>query len=64
MATPQEYAAVTAKLQAELQTDESKFVPAMFQGMIPKDAIPHLAAACARMAVDTLDAFRAEEPKP
>jgi len=58
MATPAEYAAVAAKLQAELTADESKFVPAPFRGMIPQEAIPHLAAACAKTAVDELDAFR------
>ena len=63
MATPQEYAAVTAKLQAELTADETKFVPMRYQWMIPADVIPHLAVACAKTAVDALDAFRAEEPK-
>jgi hypothetical protein len=64
MATSQEYALVAAKLTAELLADEAKFVPAMFRGMIPKDAIPNLATACAKTAVDTLDAFRAQENKP
>jgi hypothetical protein len=59
MATSNEYAYVAAKLSAELTTDVGKFVPAMFQSMIPADAIPHLATACAHVSADALDAYRA-----
>ena len=61
MATPQEYSYVAAKLAVELTKDVTQFVPSMFQGMIPSDAIPHLASACAHVAVDALDAYR--QPK-
>ena len=61
MATAQEYSFVAAKLAVELTKDVTQFVPAMFQGMVPHDAVPHLASACAHTAIDALDAYR--QPK-
>ncbi len=68
MATPAEYATVAAALTRLIQTDINEDVPGWARGMIPADLAPSLAAACAKAAIDTLDAYRAkqaaQQPKP
>jgi hypothetical protein len=60
MATQDEYSAVAAALQKLIQGEVDAEVPGFFKGMIPADMVPKLAAACAKSAVDTLDAYRAK----
>lgn len=61
MATQAEYTAVANALQKLIQADVNADVPGWAQGMIPADLAPSLAGACAKLAVDTLDAYRAKE---
>jgi hypothetical protein len=58
MATQTEYNAVAAALLKIIAADENANVPGWARGMIPQDAAPHLAAQCAKVAVDALDALR------
>ena len=61
MATQAEYNFVASKLTSELAADEHSMVPAMFQGMIPADAAAKGGVHLAKLAVDALDAFRAQK---
>lgn len=58
--TKPEYDAVYAKLLALITEDEGNEVPVMFRSMIPKEAAPHLADQCTKVAIAALDAFRAK----
>jgi hypothetical protein len=59
MATADEYAAVRAALLKLIVHEEQTEVPAMFRGMVPADVAPKAADALSKLAVDTLDAYRA-----
>ncbi|HZS57557.1 MAG TPA: hypothetical protein VFA65_24365 [Bryobacteraceae bacterium] len=61
MATPAEYTAVANALLKLINGEISADVPGWAQGMIPGGMAIQLANACAKTAVDTLDAFRATE---
>lgn len=61
MTTQAEYAAVANALEEALTTDEQQKVPPEFRGMIPADLAQQLATQLAKVAVDTLDAYRAKE---
>lgn len=60
MATPAEYTAVANDL-VKLFTDEVHLLPGFEQSFIPMDKIPEAAGTVAKRAVDTLDAYRAQE---
>lgn len=60
MATKAEYDAVAAALVKVLTADINTNVPVMFRGMIPANMAPHLAQETAKVAIDTLDAYRAK----
>jgi hypothetical protein len=59
MATPADYTAVANAL-ARFFTDEIHQLPGWEQGFIPMDKVPAAAGATAKVAVDALDAFRAQ----
>jgi hypothetical protein len=59
MATPAEYLAVSTVLQKWLAAEEDTEVPAWARGMIPAETVPKASGALAKLAVDTLDAYRA-----
>lgn len=61
MATQAEYAAVANALLKVIQGDITRDVPGWAQGMIPAGMAQALASECAKSAVDTLDALRAQE---
>jgi hypothetical protein len=61
MATPLEYKAVIDRLTSTIQGDLNQFVPAWAMGMIPANEAAVLASQLGKLAVDTLDAYRAQE---
>ena len=65
MATQAEYTAVANALVPELKADiDSELTKAGYgwaAGMIPAELVPEIAGACAKKAVDTLDALLAKE---
>jgi hypothetical protein len=61
MATQADYTAVANKLAASLQGDINAMVPSWARGMIPANEANILGGQLAKIAVDTLDAFRAME---
>jgi hypothetical protein len=62
MATQEEYTVVANALVA-LITNKIQLLPSWEQGFVPVDKIPMAAGAAAKVAVDTLDTYRAKEPK-
>jgi hypothetical protein len=63
MATAAEYTAVANALLKLITADINADVPGWARGMIPADMAPQLAGAAAKTAIDTLDAYRANEAK-
>jgi len=63
MANPAEYTAVANAILKIINGEIATAVPGWAQSMIPSDMAPTLAGKCAKVAVDTLDAFRATENK-
>jgi len=61
VATQAEYTAVANAILKVIDGEIATDVPGWAQGMIPAGLAPSLAGACAKTAVDTLDAFRASE---
>lgn len=61
MATQPELTAVANALAAVLRTDISQIVPGWAQGFIPANEANILGGQLAKVAVDTLDAFRTKE---
>jgi hypothetical protein len=61
MATQPELTAVANALAKALQGDINAMVPSWAQGMIPANEANILGGQLAKIAVDTLDAFRAME---
>ncbi len=59
MATPAEYTAVANALVKLMLFEEHK-LPPWEQAFIPQDKIPAAAGACAKVAVDALDDYRAK----
>lgn len=65
MANQAEYSAVANAVLKVITGEIAAEVPGWAQGMIPAGMASSLAGACAKTAVDTLDAFRAkEQPAP
>ncbi len=62
MATQQEYTAVANALLALMKREEAK-LPEWEQAWIPQDKLPAAAGACAKVAVDALDAYRSAKIK-
>lgn len=60
MATQAEYTAVANKLLQIITAEENQQVPGWAKGFIPAGIETALAGACAKAAVDTLDAYRAQ----
>lgn len=60
MATGNEINAVAAALLPVLRDDIHRFVPSMFQGMIPENEAAKLAQQLAPVAIAALDAERAK----
>lgn len=63
MATQSEYTAVANALLKLINADIEADVPGWARGWIPDNMAPSLAGACAKVAVDTLDAYRADEQR-
>jgi hypothetical protein len=63
MATQADYTAVANAL-VKFFTDQVHRLPEPWQGFIPMEKIPTAAGATAKVAVDALDAFRAQEKTP
>jgi hypothetical protein len=61
MTTQAEYTAVANAILKIINGEIAADVPGWAQGMIPAGMASSLAGACAKTAVDTLDAFRAGE---
>ncbi len=61
MATKDEYDAVAVALLKMVTADINTDVPVMFRSMIPPDMAPHISNAAAKLAIDTLDAYRAKK---
>lgn len=61
VATQAEYTAVANAILKVIDGEIATDVPGWAQGMIPAGLAPSLAGACAKTAVDTLDAFRTSE---
>lgn len=61
MATPAEYTAVADALLKQIKGDIAVKVPGWEQGFIPSDLAPDLASELSKIAVDTLDQYRANE---
>jgi hypothetical protein len=64
MATQAEYTAVANAVLKVINGEIATEVPGWAQGMIPAGLASSLAGACAKTAVDTLDAFRSSETQP
>jgi Domain of unknown function (DUF1906) len=64
MATQAEYTAVANAILKVINGEIASEVPGWAQGMMPAGLASSLAGACAKTAVDTLDAFRASETQP
>lgn len=61
MATQAEYSAVANQLLTAITSDISAQVPGWEQGFIPATLAPTLAGQLSKIAVDTLDVYRANE---
>ena len=65
MATSAEYTAVANALLAELDKFVRAKIPSMFGYQAEAlAAMPAVASDCAKVAADTLDAYRAQHPQP
>ena len=60
MATQAEYTAVANALLKLMQTEEQQ-LPGWEQAFIPQDKLPAAAGTAAKVAVDALDAYRAQQ---
>jgi len=64
MATQAEYTAVANAVLKVINGEITADVPGWAQGMIPAGMATSLAGAVSKTAVDTLDAYRANDPTP
>lgn len=60
MATQGDYTAVADALLALMKQEEAK-LPGWEESFIPQDQLPAAAGTAAKVAVDALDAYRAQE---
>lgn len=61
MGTPDEYTAVANAMLKQIKGDIAAKVPGWEQSWIPADLAPTLAGELSKIAVDTLDQYRANE---